>query len=78
MWRSEPDLLPALLFQFMTTHALQREYRRIWFWRHCPLLFTLFVCFFLGGVVSEFVQSLLPVCLSPSSLFFNFDPMFSA
>ncbi|KAI0256369.1 hypothetical protein BJV78DRAFT_1171422 [Lactifluus subvellereus] len=39
---------------------VEEEYRRIWFWRHCPLLFTLFVCFFLGGIVSEFVQSLLP------------------
>ncbi|KAH9973644.1 hypothetical protein BJV77DRAFT_1056448 [Russula vinacea] len=39
---------------------VDEEYRRIWFWRHCPLLFTIFVCFFLGGVVSEFVQSLLP------------------
>ncbi|KAF8265461.1 hypothetical protein EI94DRAFT_1588784 [Lactarius quietus] len=39
---------------------VEEEYRRIWFWRHCPLLFTVFVCFFLGGIVSEFVQSLLP------------------
>src|SRR5260370_19953946 len=45
----------------MTTHLLQREYRRIWFWRHSPLMFTVFVCLFLGGIVSEFVQSLLPV-----------------
>ena len=73
MWRSEPDLLHALLFQFMTTHVLQREFRRIWFWRHCPLLFTIFVCFFLGGIVSEFVQSMLPVRFSPSSVFFNSD-----
>jgi hypothetical protein len=62
------------LFQFMTTHVLQREYRRIWFWRHCPLMFTIFVCLFLGGIVSEFVQSLLPVRSPPSSLFFNSDP----
>jgi len=39
---------------------VEEEYRRIWFWRHCPLMFTIFVCFFLGGIVSEFVQSLLP------------------
>jgi hypothetical protein len=66
--------------KFMTTRVLQREYRRIWFWRHCPLLFTIFVCFFLGGVVSEFVQSLLPVRLSLSLflLFFNSDTSLSA
>jgi len=39
---------------------VEEEHRRIWFWRNCPLILTLFVCFFLGGIVSEFVQSLLP------------------
>jgi len=39
---------------------VEEEYRRIWFWRHCPLMFTVFVCIFLGGIVSEYVQSLLP------------------
>ncbi|KAI9455456.1 hypothetical protein BJY52DRAFT_1098012, partial [Lactarius psammicola] len=39
---------------------VEEEYRRIWFWRHCPMMFTVFVCFILGGIVSEFVQSLLP------------------
>jgi len=39
---------------------VEEEYRRIWFWRNCPLILTLFVCFFLGGIVSELVQSLLP------------------
>jgi len=39
---------------------VEEESRRIWFWRHCPLMFTAFVCLFLGGFVSEFVQSLLP------------------
>lgn len=39
---------------------VEEEHRRIWFWRHCPLILTLFVCFFLGGIVSESVQSLLP------------------
>jgi len=39
---------------------VEEEYRRIWFWRHSPLMFTVFVCLFLGGIVSEFVQSLLP------------------
>ncbi|KAH9985791.1 hypothetical protein BJV74DRAFT_775446, partial [Russula compacta] len=39
---------------------VEEEYRRIWFWRHFPLIFTVFVCFFIGGIVSELVQSLLP------------------
>ncbi|KAK0529821.1 hypothetical protein OC834_003528 [Tilletia horrida] len=34
--------------------------RRIWFWRHFPLLFSLLACFLFGGIGSEFVQSLLP------------------
>jgi hypothetical protein len=29
-------------------------------------MLTIFVCFFLGGIMSEFIQSLLPVRLSPS------------
>ena len=36
--------------------------RRIWFWRYSPVIFTGFVCFFAGGIVSEIVQSMLPVC----------------
>jgi len=39
---------------------VEEESRRIWFWRHSPLMFTVFVCLFLGGIVSEYVQSLLP------------------
>jgi VanZ family protein len=39
---------------------VEEEYRRIWFWRHCPMMFTVLICFVLGGIVSEFVQSLLP------------------
>lgn len=64
--------------ELITTHVLPREYRRIWFWRHSPLMFTVFVCLFLGGIVSEFVQSLLPV--RPLSLFliFNSHTCFSA
>lgn len=55
----------------MTTHVLLREYRRIWFWRHFPLMFTVFVCLFLGGIVSEYVQSLLPVRPSTFLLILN-------
>ncbi|KAI0259267.1 hypothetical protein BC834DRAFT_907250 [Gloeopeniophorella convolvens] len=39
---------------------VEEEYRRIWFWRHSPLILTGVVCFLLGGIASEFVQSLLP------------------
>jgi len=39
---------------------VEEDARRIWFWRRSPLIFTGFVCFVLGGIVSEFVQSLLP------------------
>lgn len=39
---------------------VEEDARRIWFWRSAPLIFTGVVCFFLGGIVSEFVQSMLP------------------
>ncbi|KAH8108001.1 hypothetical protein BXZ70DRAFT_913619 [Cristinia sonorae] len=39
---------------------VEEDARRVWFWRKSPLIFTGFVCFILGGIVSEFVQSLLP------------------
>ncbi|THH28744.1 hypothetical protein EUX98_g5440 [Antrodiella citrinella] len=39
---------------------VEEDARRIWFWRRSPLIFTGFVCFILGGIVSEFIQSLLP------------------
>ncbi|TFY62646.1 hypothetical protein EVJ58_g3731 [Rhodofomes roseus] len=39
---------------------VEEDARRIWFWRSAPLIFTGVTCFFLGGIVSEFVQSLLP------------------
>ena len=38
-----------------------RSVRRIWFWRHSPLIFTGFICFFCGGILSEIVQAALPV-----------------
>ncbi|KAG8928776.1 hypothetical protein FRC03_009160 [Tulasnella sp. 419] len=34
--------------------------RRIWFWRYAPVIATLIICFFFGGIVSEIVQGLLP------------------
>ncbi|TFK54492.1 hypothetical protein OE88DRAFT_1676220 [Heliocybe sulcata] len=39
---------------------VEEDARRIWFWRHSGLIFTAFVCFFVGGIMSEFVQSMLP------------------
>lgn len=39
---------------------VEEDARRIWFWHHSPLIFTCIMCFFFGGIVSEFVQSLLP------------------
>ncbi|WVW81008.1 hypothetical protein I302_102999 [Kwoniella bestiolae CBS 10118] len=34
--------------------------KRIWYIRRAPLLFTLVTAFFVGGIISEFIQSLLP------------------
>jgi len=39
---------------------VEESARRIWFWRHSPLIFTAFTCFFCGGILSEFVQAALP------------------
>ncbi|KXN90995.1 hypothetical protein AN958_03062 [Leucoagaricus sp. SymC.cos] len=39
---------------------IEESARRIWFWRYFNLIFTYFICFFCGGILSEFVQSLLP------------------
>lgn len=38
-----------------------RNARRVWFWRHSSLIFTFVICFICGGILSEIVQSLLPV-----------------
>ncbi|GBE81138.1 hypothetical protein SCP_0308640 [Sparassis crispa] len=39
---------------------VEEDARRIWFWRSSPLIFTGIICFFVGGIMSEFIQSLLP------------------
>jgi len=39
---------------------VEEEARRIWFWRHSGLIFTVITCFFCGGILSEVVHSLLP------------------
>nr|GAT53219.1 predicted protein [Mycena chlorophos] len=39
---------------------VDEEARRHWAWRNLSLIITLFVCFFCGGILSEFVQSMLP------------------
>jgi hypothetical protein len=46
--------------------ALYRDARRIWFWRHSGLMFTAVTCVFFGGIVSEVVQSMLPVACHSS------------
>jgi hypothetical protein len=40
---------------------VSREARHIFFWRYFGLGFSGIVCLLLGGIVSEFIQSLLPV-----------------
>jgi len=47
------------------------EARHILFWRYFPLGFSSIVCLLLGGIVSEFVQSLLPVSRGQSGLLQN-------
>jgi len=39
---------------------VDEDARRIWFWRYSGLMASSFICLFLGGIVSEIVQSLLP------------------
>uniref|UniRef100_A0A0W0F0A9 VanZ-like domain-containing protein n=1 Tax=Moniliophthora roreri TaxID=221103 RepID=A0A0W0F0A9_MONRR len=50
--------LATFVFYFIVD--VDEDARRIWFWRYFGVMATLFVCFFCGGIVSEFVQSLLP------------------
>ncbi|KAH8828277.1 hypothetical protein DL96DRAFT_1165632 [Flagelloscypha sp. PMI_526] len=46
------------LFYFILD--VEEDSRRIWFWRHAPLIITIFACCFCGGILSEVVQSFLP------------------
>ncbi|KAH9951547.1 hypothetical protein B0H21DRAFT_775754 [Amylocystis lapponica] len=39
---------------------VEEDARRIWFWRSAPLILTGIFCFLCGGILSEFVQSMLP------------------
>ncbi|PCH43380.1 hypothetical protein WOLCODRAFT_25874 [Wolfiporia cocos MD-104 SS10] len=39
---------------------VEEDARRIWFWRSSPLILTGVTCFFFGGIMSEFVQAMLP------------------
>jgi len=39
---------------------VDEDARRVWFWRYSALIFTFGVCFIVGGIFSEFVQSMLP------------------
>ncbi|TCD70317.1 hypothetical protein EIP91_003946 [Steccherinum ochraceum] len=51
-------MLATAVFYFI--FDVEDDARRIWYWRRSPIIFTGFVCFVLGGIVSEFIQSLLP------------------
>jgi len=39
---------------------IDEDARRVWLWRYSALIFTFSVCFIVGGIFSEFVQSMLP------------------
>ncbi|KAM6502072.1 hypothetical protein JOM56_002049 [Amanita muscaria] len=39
---------------------VEEEARRVWFWRHLAVIFTIFICLFCGAILSEIVQSFLP------------------
>ncbi|KAK2464210.1 hypothetical protein APHAL10511_003667 [Amanita phalloides] len=48
----------TIVFYFIID--VEEEARRVWFWRHLAAIFTTFVCFFCGGILSEVIQSILP------------------
>jgi len=39
---------------------VDEDARRVWFWRYAGLMCTFVLCFLCGGILSEFVQSMLP------------------
>lgn len=45
---------------FFFIFDVEEDARRIWFWRYSGLILTAVICFFFGGIVSEFVQAMLP------------------
>jgi len=45
---------------FYFVFDVEEDARRVWYWRHADLIFTVVVCIFFGGLISEVVQSLLP------------------
>ncbi|EAU91442.2 hypothetical protein CC1G_01931 [Coprinopsis cinerea okayama7 len=50
--------LATTVFYFIID--VEEQARRIWFWRYSSLIFTTVICFFCGGILSEFVQAALP------------------
>ncbi|KAF8623095.1 hypothetical protein AX15_006506 [Amanita polypyramis BW_CC] len=50
--------LTTAVFYFIID--VEEEARRIWLWRHSATIFTVFVCFLCGSILSEVVQSVLP------------------
>lgn len=71
----EYEILPCVYQNHID--LLNRDARRIWFWRYASLVLTGFFCFFCGGIVSEIVQSFLPVCLVSPILSRAYKPICS-
>jgi len=45
---------------FYLIFDVEEDARRIWIWRHFPVIATGIMCFLFGGVISEIVQSFFP------------------
>ncbi|KAG8679129.1 hypothetical protein FRC08_017202 [Ceratobasidium sp. 394] len=45
---------------FYLMFDVEEDARRIWIWRHFPMISTFLTCFLFGGVISEIFQSLFP------------------
>ncbi|QRW08343.1 hypothetical protein RhiLY_07342 [Ceratobasidium sp. AG-Ba] len=45
---------------FYLIFDVEEDARRIWIWRHSAMIATFIMCFLLGGIVSEIVQSFFP------------------
>ncbi|OXB39403.1 hypothetical protein J007_00771 [Cryptococcus neoformans] len=50
----------ATFLVYFVIEAPEGPGRRVWYIRQAPLILTLFLSFFVGGVISEFVQATLP------------------
>ncbi|WOO79485.1 putative protein [Vanrija pseudolonga] len=50
----------ATFLIYFVLEVPEGPHRRIWYIRRAPLILTLFCGFFVGGIISEIVQSMLP------------------